>query len=141
MVDEQDGKTTIERRVFLRWAGGAAAVTVLGGLSACGDGAGGSAMVEVPLESIPEGGRLRVLVGEMPVELVRGPAGVEARSLWCTHTGCEVKWVEDQESYICACHDGRFNARGEVIGGPPPGPLTPVAVSLDDGKIRVGDSS
>lgn len=137
MADEQT-KKTIERRSFLRLAGGAAAVTALSGLTACAEGAEAPAYAEVPIDSIPEGGRLRVLVGEMPVELTRGPDGVEARSLWCTHSGCEVKWQEDRQIYSCACHEGEFDAEGVVIGGPPPRPLTALPVSVGETTVRVG---
>ena len=137
MADEQTTKS-LERRVFLQLAGSAAVITAVGGLTACAQGDATPAVVEVPLESIPEGGRLRVTVGEMPVELTRGPDGVSARSLWCTHSGCEVRWQEDRQIYFCACHEGEYDAEGQVIGGPPPRPLSAVPVLATDDKVRVG---
>jgi cytochrome b6-f complex iron-sulfur subunit len=137
MADEQKTKT-FERRFFFQLAGGAAVVTAVGGLTACAEGESAPAVVEVPLDSIPEGGRLRVTIGEMPVEVIRGPEGVRARSLWCTHSGCEVKWQEDRQIYFCACHEGEFDAEGQVIGGPPPRPLPAVPVSTSDDQVRVG---
>lgn len=98
-------------------------------------------MVSVPLDSIPVGGRLRILYGETPVELIRGANGVEARSLWCTHSGCEVKWKEDQQVYFCACHDGQFNAQGEVTAGPPPRALASFPISVTETTILVGESA
>jgi cytochrome b6-f complex iron-sulfur subunit len=137
MTDERKTKT-FERRLFLQLAGGAAVVTAVGGLTACGEAGSTPTVVEVPLASIPDGGRLRIVVGEMPVELTNGPEGVRARSLWCTHSGCEVKWQEDRQVYFCACHEGEYDAEGQVIGGPPPRPLPVVPVSAGDGKVRVG---
>jgi Rieske Fe-S protein len=98
-------------------------------------------VVSVPLDSIPVGGRLRILYGELPVELIRGVDGVEARSLWCTHSGCEVKWKEDQQIYFCACHDGKFDSRGEVVAGPPPRPLGQIPITVTDSSILVGESA
>jgi len=141
-MGEEHGKDgTMRRRSFLRLAGGAAAVTAFGGFSACAPAVQGTGVVEVPLDSIPVGGRLRILYGELPVELFRGADGVEARSLWCTHTGCEVKWQEAQQVYFCACHEGKFNAQGEVIAGPPPQPLAPIPISVTETAILVGGSA
>lgn len=142
MGDEQERDRTIRRRSFLRMAGGAAAVTAFGGLGACAPAQEGPAVVEVPLESIPVGGRLRIIYGEMPVEIIRdADGGVMARSLWCTHSGCEVKWQEDRQIYFCACHDAEFDEQGKVIAGPPPRPLGQIPVAVTDTAIRVGDSA
>jgi len=141
MGDEQGRDRTIQRRSFLKLAGGAAAVTAFGGLSGCGPTGEGPGVVEVSLESVPVGGRLRILYGEMPVELIRSTDGVEARSLWCTHTGCEVKWQEDRQIYFCACHEGKYDAQGQVIAGPPPRALTPIPITVTETAILVGESA
>lgn len=44
-------------------------------------------------------------------------------SNWCTHLSCRVTWHEDEELYVCPCHDGLFNINGEAVSGPPPRPL------------------
>lgn len=140
-MGDQVKKSTYPRRSFLRLAGASAAFTAFGGLSGCSPREAGPMVVEVPIESIPMGGRLRILYGETPVELIRGADGVEARSLWCTHTGCEVKWKEDQQIYLCACHDGRFNAAGEVLAGPPPRALSKIPISVSESVVLVGEST
>ena len=39
---------------------------------------------------------------------VGGLAGaVAARSLWCTHFGCEVTWSEDREQYLTLTEEAR----------------------------------
>lgn len=93
----------------------------------------------VPLAAIPTGGRLRVLHGEEPVELRREGDEVRARSLWCTHTGCEVRWVEAESIYRCLCHEATFAADGRVLTGPPPRPLRDVELVLEGDRILLPD--
>ena len=138
MNDDSRDSEKLHRRDFLAFAGGAAAVTVVSGLAACGPSGKGSGVVEVPLDSVPEGGRLVVLWGEMPVELRKTVEGVQARSLWCTHSGCLVNWKSDQEIYFCACHEGEYDASGKPIAGPPPRPLADIPVIVTDTTISIG---
>ena len=138
MNRERTGTGRMERRSFLRLAGGAAAASAIGTIVACTPESDPPSSVEVPLAALPIGGRERVLLGEMPVELHRTEEGVVARSLWCTHTGCEVKWVVAEEGYHCPCHDGRFDAAGSPISGPPPRPLQDLPVVISDGMVIVG---
>lgn len=93
----------------------------------------------VALTAIPAGGRLRVLHGEEPVELRREGGEVRARSLWCTHTGCEVRWVESESLYRCVCHEATFGADGRVLSGPPPRSLRDVEVVLEGDRILLPD--
>ena len=44
-------------------------------------------------------------------------------SLICRHKKCTVAWEEDEELFLCPCHEGTYDKYGEVIDGPPPGPL------------------
>lgn len=94
----------------------------------------------VPLADLPLGVRVRVLDGEQPVELLRTPSGVEARSLWCTHTGCEVKWNGESREYFCPCHDGIFDADGRVLAGPPPRPLVGYPIRVTETEVLLGKS-
>lgn len=93
----------------------------------------------VPLDAIPAGARLRVLHGEEPVELRREGGEVRARSLWCTHTGCEVRWDEAAELYRCPCHEATFGADGRVRSGPPPRPLREIDVVPEGDRILLPD--
>jgi Rieske Fe-S protein len=93
----------------------------------------------VPLAAIPAGARLRVLHREEPVELRREGGEVRARSLWCTHTGCEVRWIEADALYRCPCHEATFGADGRVLSGPPPRPLREVRVVLEGDRILLPD--
>ncbi len=60
---------------------------------------------------------------------------VIAISAGCTHLGCIVTWDEDQKIFKCPCHDGRYDADGKVISGPPPAPLKRHKTKIEDGKI------
>jgi nitrite reductase/ring-hydroxylating ferredoxin subunit len=93
------------------------------------------ASVRVPLSSLPEGQRVRIEVGGLPVEVLRTVEGIAARSLVCTHMGCVVRWEEALSRYRCPCHNGQFDASGAVIQGPPPRPLRPVAFTVTDGVV------
>lgn len=94
----------------------------------------------VSLADLPEGRRVRVLRGEEPVELVRTGATVRARSLWCTHLGCEVRWNEAAATYDCPCHDGRYDADGRVLAGPPTAALRAVATRLVGDRLVLLDA-
>jgi Rieske Fe-S protein len=74
-----------------------------------------------------------------PVEVSRDGDTVIARSLWCTHVGCEVSWNEDRRLYVCPCHEGTYNADGSVHAGPPPAALEEFPARLRDGVIVVGE--
>jgi menaquinol-cytochrome c reductase iron-sulfur subunit len=46
-----------------------------------------------------------------------------ALSSRCMHLGCPVRYVSAAERFICPCHGGVYDFRGEVVGGPPVRPL------------------
>jgi Rieske Fe-S protein len=138
MKDDNRGPEKLRRRDLLTLVGGAAAVSALSGLTACGADNDAPVVVEVPLDSVPDGGRLEVLWGEMPVELRKTPEGIRARSMWCTHSGCRVRWVDSADIYYCACHEGKYDPNGKPFAGPPPRPLTEVPVTVDATTIRIG---
>ncbi len=60
---------------------------------------------------------------------------IVAISAGCTHLGCIVSWDEQQNLFKCPCHDGRFDADGNVISGPPPAALKRHPAKVKDGKI------
>jgi Rieske Fe-S protein len=94
--------------------------------------------VDVPLEALPLGGRVVVEYQGEPVEVRRLESGVEARNLNCTHFGCLVSWRDDTRSYHCSCHDGRFDAEGRPVAGPPNLPLKRVPAVISGEVVRVG---
>jgi Rieske Fe-S protein len=55
---------------------------------------------------------------------------IEAYNAKCTHAGCMVEWNESQHSFICKCHGGVFNEKGDPIAGPPKKPLIQLHVDI-----------
>jgi Rieske Fe-S protein len=142
--DASPGTRFFSRRSALRILGGTLGGTALGStllLPRCGPPAAPAEPdpVEIPLADLPPGGRLRILLGEAPVELQRNDEGVVARSLLCTHFGCEVRWVEEDERYHCPCHEGRFDAAGRPVDGPPTRPLRAVPARIAGETVVVGE--
>ncbi len=55
----------------------------------------------------------------------------------CTHLGCRVRWVEEQEGFFCPCHNAVFGPDGSVREGPPPRPLDRFDTKVEDGQIFI----
>jgi len=94
--------------------------------------------LKVPLAFLESGKRTRVMMGDRAIELMKTPEGVRARSLLCTHQGCNVRWLEDQNIYLCPCHDGKFDADGKPIYGPPREALRGLEVTLTATEVIIG---
>jgi Rieske Fe-S protein len=60
-----------------------------------------------------------------------------AMSNVCTHLGCRVRWVDDQEQFFCPCHNAAFDKQGQVAAGPPPTPLDRFEVKLEADQLFV----
>jgi nitrite reductase/ring-hydroxylating ferredoxin subunit len=56
----------------------------------------------------------------------------------CMHLGCPVKYVSAAERFICPCHGGVYNFRGEVDGGPPVRPLDRFYTRVRNGQVEIG---
>ncbi|MBZ5647423.1 MAG: ubiquinol-cytochrome c reductase iron-sulfur subunit [Acidobacteriia bacterium] len=66
--------------------------------------------------------------------------GFYAISTTCTHLGCAVGRSKD--GFACPCHGSRFDANGDVVGGPAPRPLAWLEVSrAADGQLVVNADS
>jgi Rieske Fe-S protein len=86
---------------------------------------------------LPDGARVIVMDGSVPIEISREGEQVYARSLLCTHQGCEVSWNSESAQYMCPCHEGVFNHSGDPVMGPPREPLRRFAVEQSDGYLQV----
>jgi menaquinol-cytochrome c reductase iron-sulfur subunit len=60
-----------------------------------------------------------------------------AMSNICTHLGCRVRWVSDQDQFFCPCHVGIFDKEGNVVAGPPPRPLDRYQVQVIGGELEI----
>jgi Rieske Fe-S protein len=61
-----------------------------------------------------------------------------ALSSRCMHLGCPVRYVAAAERFICPCHGGVYNFRGEVAGGPPVRPLDRFYTLERNGYVYIG---
>jgi menaquinol-cytochrome c reductase iron-sulfur subunit len=60
-----------------------------------------------------------------------------AMSNICTHLGCRVRWIDDQDQFFCPCHNAIFGKDGSVVEGPPPRPLDRFEVKVEDDTIYI----
>jgi len=60
-----------------------------------------------------------------------------AMSNTCTHLGCRVRWIADQDQFFCPCHNATFDKDGQVISGPPPRPLDRYEVKVEDEQLYI----
>jgi menaquinol-cytochrome c reductase iron-sulfur subunit len=55
----------------------------------------------------------------------------------CTHLSCRVSWKDNQNEYVCPCHDGHFAIDGRVVSGPPPRPLDRYETKVENGNLFI----
>jgi cytochrome b6-f complex iron-sulfur subunit len=100
-----------------------------------GAGGGGRVLAGTTAD-LPIGSGKVVAMGSKPVIVVNTTGGVKAYSAVCTHLGCIVGYDPTLSQIVCPCHDGHFSpANGGVLSGPPPQPLPPVTVSVEQDQI------
>ncbi len=61
-------------------------------------------------------------------------------SATCTHAGCAVDWRQEENQFYCPCHQGKFDANGKNIAGPPPRPLDMLNLQIVDGQLFVEET-
>ena len=77
------------------------------------------------LESLPaldgiKPGTVKVVIHENEkLAVYRADNGIlHIMSPVCTHAGCFVTWNNEEKSWDCPCHGGRYDALGKVVTGP-----------------------
>lgn len=63
--------------------------------------------------------------------------GATVLSSLCTHLSCRVTWKDEEQKYICPCHDAHFSKDGAVASGPPPRALDRYETKLEDGVLYI----
>ena len=63
--------------------------------------------------------------------------GFLALSRECTHLGCTVPWVQEENRFVCPCHASMFDIRGVVISPPAPRPLDIYPVTIENNVVKV----
>ncbi|MER8045076.1 Rieske (2Fe-2S) protein [Streptomyces sp. NPDC094032] len=132
------------RRTVLKGAALAGAAGL--GVSACStDSKLGHAQTPTPTAPVALGAPDEVPVGGAKLYreqrlLVHCPAKgqYKAFSAQCTHAGCVLDKIEDNEGN-CPCHGSRFDvATGKALQGPATVPLPEVPVRVENGKLIAG---
>lgn len=105
-----------------------------------GAGTGGRLLAGTT-DDIPPGQGKVVAMGNKPVIVINSAQGVKAFSAICTHLGCIVAYDSTLNQIVCPCHGGQFNPiSGVVVSGPPPAPLAPVNVAVENKQIFLSSS-
>lgn len=80
--------------------------------------------------------------GTRPVILVRTANGdLRAFSATCTHLDCTVQYRKDMGLIWCACHNGRYDLNGRNVAGPPPRPLDPYRVVVQNDEVFISKTA
>ena len=82
---------------------------------------------------VPVGGG--VIVADSEVVVTQPAKGdIKVFTSICTHQGCPVTGITDVIS--CTCHGSTYDiATGDVLGGPAPAPLSPVAFTVEGDQV------
>jgi len=55
----------------------------------------------------------------------------------CTHLGCTVPWISEEDRFVCPCHASVFDIKGQVLSPPAPRPLDTFALRIENGIVKV----
>ena len=58
----------------------------------------------------------------------------------CTHLGCIPGYNPSDESFLCACHGGKYDATADVTKAPPPRGLDIPPFRIDGTKLVLGET-
>ena len=99
-------------------------------------------------DTIVTGGALDQFIPNSVTAFVRGrfylarleDGGFLALSRKCTHLGCTVPWVVEENKFICPCHGSSFDITGSVISPPAPRALDMYSVIIENDIVKVDTS-
>lgn len=104
---------------------------------------GGAAVrsIKIPLSDLPIGEAKFVRFLNKPAVIIHpNEQELIALSAVCTHLGCVVKWSDSKRELFCPCHGGRFDTRGNVLGGPPPTSLISFKTHVENEYIVIEEA-
>ncbi len=64
-------------------------------------------------------------------------SGFTAYSIYCTHLGCPVHWIQSTGLFLCPCHGSAFYSTGAVAAGPAELPLVKLPVRVRGGRVQI----
>ncbi|HDY89067.1 MAG TPA: Rieske (2Fe-2S) protein [bacterium] len=135
------------KQFFIALGSGAIAVATVGGLVLTGEFINPNVLFEPPTKFLigkPNQYALdSVLYLTKPKVLIfrENEGYFYAISSICTHLGCIVRWIPEENKLRCPCHGSQFNKQGDVIGGPAPKPLQHIAITLtSEGYLEIDRS-
>ncbi len=63
---------------------------------------------------------------------------LEALSAVCPHLGCPVGYDAGSDTFLCPCHNSKWNGTGDLTGtGPAKRSLDPLPIEVKDGRLRL----
>lgn len=101
-----------------------------------GGSSGGNGQVSVPTSSVPVGGGY---IDKSNLVVVTQPQAGEFKAFTatCTHAGCTVANVTNNQ-IICPCHGSVFSAKdGSVVNGPASSGLAPMTTKVNGSNVDV----
>jgi len=72
--------------------------------------------------------------------VLRDDLGIYAMTATCTHQGCIVNFVNQQQGFLCPCHTSTYDFNGQVTSPPAPHPLQHYACSFDSADNIIVDT-
>ena len=126
----------VARRTVLAWSGAAALAALAATPRASAAEATAAAGALAQVSDVPVGGG--VIIADPAVVITQPEAGtIKCFSAVCTHQGCLVGSVDNNE-ITCPCHGSTFSAKdGSVIQGPATQPLPEEKVTVADGTVTL----
>lgn len=142
----------IGRRHFLKWGVGAASVVI--GLSYAGLSGDflvpPTATADYPLQEIGRAGDFPINTPKLVSYQGKGveegayvinlgdSEGFIALDFHCTHLECAVNYVAPSQQFVCPCHGGVYDIKGNVISGPPPHALYHRVIKVENDTVKLG---
>jgi cytochrome b6-f complex iron-sulfur subunit len=63
--------------------------------------------------------------------------GFLALSRKCTHLGCTLPWIDEQQRFVCPCHSSAFDIAGNVMSPPATRALDLFAVRIENKIVKI----